>query len=408
MKFMDYNDIAKITGRKDTIYVSEPFELMKGVKPVFVDKHFGDIRKKFIIKIKNPSYEVFRTDWLEYDDESDEEDIRAEYNYQYGAEYNFYELVYIKLKKGNTYLFTDHYKPIFAYDPDIKETYPDDMYRSKELLEKLENTIQEHVKWIREGKYKEEVIDQIPYFMKTGTINRADYWRIITGKHKNAPFEDFQFPDRERFIKLAETEDLSDTKERIYGMSANIFFECCYAGYKKNPKEYKNVENMTPIKAYKRFADGRDEGLTEIENMNSTEAWNNWYENRPQGGHPWEVGAGGNSTHLDLFVYKERDDEGYYFIVAGRAVGRFVEAINFYLAIRDLGYPVVLRDADLFLKRLKGEETIGVVPNGTIPRYCESMFPEEEIHAFMNLYDDELEILPYVKWHEIPIPELEN
>ena len=51
MNIIDYNDIAKITGRKDTVYVSEAFELMKGVKPVFVDKHFGDIRKKFIIKI---------------------------------------------------------------------------------------------------------------------------------------------------------------------------------------------------------------------------------------------------------------------------------------------------------------------------------------------------------------------
>ena len=408
MNIIVYNDIAKITGRKDTVYVSEAFELMKGVKPVFVDKHFGDIRKKFIIKIKNPSYEVFRADWLEYDSDSDEEEIRAEYNYQYGAEYNFYELTYIKHKKGNTYLFTDYYKPIFAYEPDREPTYPDDMYNSKELLEKLENTIQEHVEWIREGKYKEEIIDQIPYFMKTGTINRADYWRVITGKPKDAAFEDFQFPERERFIKLAETEDLTETKKRIYGMSANIFFQSCYAGYKKNPEEYKNVDKMTPVEAYKRFADGRDEGLTEIEDMNSTEYWNNWYNNRPQGGHPWEVGAGGNSTHLDLFVYRERGETGYYFVVAGRAIGRFIEAINFYLAIRDLGYPVVLRDADLFLKRLKGEEIIGIVPGDVVPRYCESLFPEEEIHAFMHLYDDELEALPYIKWHEIPIPELEN
>ena len=408
MKFMDYNDIALITGRKDTVYVEKPFELMKNVKPCFVDEHFGDIRKKFIIKIKNPSYKVFRADWLEYDSDSDEEDIRAEYDYQYGTEYNFYELIYIKHKRGNTYLFTDYYKPIFAYEPDTEPTYPNDMYHSKELLEKLENTIQQHVEWIREGKYKEEIIDQIPYYMKTGTINRADYWRVIEGKHKDAPFEDFQFPERERFIKLAETEDLTNTKDRIYGMSANVFFQCCYAGYKKNLTEYKNVENMTPIEAYKRFADGRDEGLTKIEDMDSTESWNNWYENRPQGGHPWEIGAGGNLTHLDLFVYRERGETGYYFVVAGRAVGRFVEAINFYLAIRDLGYPVVLRDADFFLKRLKGEETIGIVDKDTTPKYCESLFPGEEIHSFKHLYYDELDALPYIKWHEIPIPELEN
>ena len=35
---------------RNTSYLAEPFEIMKGIKPYSVDEHFGDIRKSIIIK----------------------------------------------------------------------------------------------------------------------------------------------------------------------------------------------------------------------------------------------------------------------------------------------------------------------------------------------------------------------
>ena len=70
--------------------------------------------------------------------------------------------------------------------------------------------------------------------------------------------------------------------------------------------------------------------------------------------------------------------------------------------------PVVLNDSSLLLARLKGEENLGIVPRGIIPRYCEGRFPNEEIHSFMNVYEDEEAIVPYVKWQVVDIPKVEN
>ena len=35
---------------RNTSYLAEPFNLMKNIKPCFIDEHFGDIKKRIIIK----------------------------------------------------------------------------------------------------------------------------------------------------------------------------------------------------------------------------------------------------------------------------------------------------------------------------------------------------------------------
>lgn len=82
---------------------------------------------------------------------------------------------------------------------------------------------------------------------------------------------------------------------------------------------------------------------------------------------------------------------GYYFSVAGKSWNRSVEAVNFYVAIHDAGFPVVLCDADEILKRFQGRDLIGIVPRDTVPKYCESLFPEKygKILDFMHVYDED-------------------
>ena len=388
---------------RNTSYLAEPFEIMKGIKPYSVDEHFGDIRKSIIIKIENPSYEEFRDRYLEFD-EAPEEEIRAEYDYEYPSKFTFYELYYIEQKNGNRFLMKEGGSGMIAYQIDHESNvFIESRAGFKTVLEKLEACIEQHIKLIKDGSYEKEIIDQMPYYMKTGTINRAIVWKVLNDKPLDSDYAEFDFPDRKRFIKKAEASDLSKTTERLEEMSAALFFKCCYAGYTKNNYD---VKNKTPKEAYERFADGRDDGLTKIDEE-STEAFKNWYEDKTRfGGHPWEVCRGGNSTHVSLYIHK--DKEGYYFVVDGRAESRFVEAINFYMAISDMKLPVVLNDSNLLLTRLKGEENIGIVPRGVIPRYCESRFPNEEIFTFMNIYQDEEAIVPYVKWQKVAMPELES
>ena len=390
---------------RNTAYLAEPFKLMESIKPYSIDEFFGDVRKRIIIKIENPTFEEYRKRYLEFDEAPDDE-IKAEYDYEYPGKFTFYELYYIEQKNGSRFLTKEGDGGMVAYQVGHEPTvFIESRNRYKEILAKLETCIEQHVQLIREGSYQKEIIDELPYYMKTGTINRAVSWKVLNDKPLDGEYDEFDFPDKERFMKLAEASDLSKTTERLEEMTAELFFKCCYAGYEKNSYD---VKDLTTKEAYDKFADGRDGGLMEIDDK-SPEAFRNWYDDDNRyGSHPWEVCRGGNSTHVSLYAYKDRQKGDYYFVVDGRAESRFIEAINFYLAIRDMNLPVVLNDSNLLLSRLKGEENIGVVPRGIIPRYCESRFPDEEIRSFMNIYADEEAIVPYVKWQKVPMPELQD
>ena len=405
MEKLTTRDMDYLFMDRNTSCLAEPLDLMKNIKPYFIDEHFGDIKKRIIIKIENPSFEDYRERYLEFDEAPDDE-IRAEYDYEYPGKYTFYELYYIEQKNGSRFLTKEGGSGMVAYQAGHESNvFIESRKKYKEIFAKLESCIEQHVELIRSGKYKKEIIDELPYYMKTGTINRAVAWKALHGKPLDSDYDEFDFPDMKRFMELAKANDLSKTSERLEEMTADLFFKCCYAGYEKNGYD---IKGLTPKEAYEKYADGRDSGLMEIAEE-SPEAFRDWYDDTNRyGGHPWEVCRGGNSTHVSLYVYKDRQKGDYYFVVDGRSESRFIEAINFYLAIRDMNLPVVLNDSGLFLARLKGEENLGIVPRGIIPRYCEGRFPDQKIYSFLNIYEDEEAIVPYVKWQVEDIPEVQN
>ena len=175
-------------------------------------------------------------------------------------------------------------------------------------------------------------------------------------------------------------------------------FQCCKAGYSAN--NYKGCQNLSGKKLYIKHADGRDEGLCDIDE-NSSEAFLHWYDTREHGGHPWEVCRGGNSTHVSLFIWKT--ENGFFFEVDGKSWTRSIEAIKFYLAIYNMGMPVRILDGKKLAARLTGEDKIGIVPEGIFPRYCHSHFPNEDLLDFMNLpYENREQIAEKCNWYEIP------
>ena len=59
-------------------------------------------------------------------------------------------------------------------------------------------------------------------------------------------------------------------------------------------------------------------------------------------------------------------------------------------------------DAKELVARLKGEERIGIVPEGVIPMYCSSWFPDEGIIDFMNLpYERRDEVVAHTTWQQL-------
>ena len=137
----------------------------------------------------------------------------------------------------------------------------------------------------------------------------------------------------------------------------------------------------------------------------SEEEFVQWLNNKTHHGHPWEVCRGGNSTHISLYV--RHYDDGFKLVLSGSALTRTIETVKFYLAIRKAGYPVSLVDGHTLVSRLLETERIGIVPEGVIPSYCESLFPNEHIIDFMNLPSENRQLVAdHCVWQDIEPVEL--
>ena len=170
-------------------------------------------------------------------------------------------------------------------------------------------------------------------------------------------------------------------------------------------KKVKLVDKLTAKELYLMHADGRDEGLRDIDS-NSPTAFSEWYECSRKGiGHPWEVCRGGNSTHISLYVRKNGNE--YSLKLAGSSYGRSVETIKFFLALVRNNIPVSLYEGEELAARVRADDKIGIVPDGVMPFYCSSYFPDDEnISDYMNieLYEDKerwKKVIENVIWQEI-------
>ena len=65
--------------------------------------------------------------------------------------------------------------------------------------------------------------------------------------------------------------------------------------------------------------------------------------------------------------------------------------------------PVKINKGKRLAERLLGKNKVGIVPEGVFPRYCESLFPGEEILDFINLpYENREQLAAKCNWYAIP------
>lgn len=270
-----------------------------------------------------------------------------------------------------------------------------------EFVAWLVDGIRECIEMLRAGTYNDFVCENLPPQHRTGTIRRKDYWGVWPDARDDF-FKNISSADVAEFIEKATSQEKNQEKSvgRLPSMTANDFFRFCAMGYAEN--KYKGCDK-TPKEQYYLHADGRDNGLQDID-ADDPKAFHEWLHNREQfGGHPWEVCRGGNSTHIDLRVME--DEHGYFLYLAGDAWNRTIETVKFYLALTRVNIPVYLAEAQMLADRLDEKELIGIVPEGVPPAYCESWFPNEHIIDYMNLPDEDREkFLPFCNWYdEVPV-----
>ena len=371
--------------------LDEVFELLKQVTPRIVsDRPVWNLW----FKVDRGPIEDFGNfdEWLEAGDVDSREEFEDWWLSTFPAGTVWYEfqalddaeIGYRAIDVGNRF--------VIEWDSRKKKGFENDI---SEFAEWIRDGVKACIDGIRNGTYNVMIERELPPQHKTGTITRRQLWDVFPDLRTNF-FADISKADADAFLQIVETQPQTNSENvgRMLGFTANDFFECCAIGYKAIGFD---VDGLTPKEQYQKFADGRDEGLSEIA-PNSADAFREWYNDRHRfGGHPWEVCRGGNSTHIDLFA--SLDDGGAYLRVAGSAVGRTIEAVKFFLALHGAGKPVLIQDAHELAARLNGTEKIGVVPEGVFPRYCSSMFPGEKVIAFMNLPNEKRdEVARYCVW----------
>lgn len=271
-----------------------------------------------------------------------------------------------------------HHKFVIEQDAHKERGEENDI---SDFVQWLLDAVKEAVADLEAGTYNDIVNRTLPPKHRTGTVLRKYEWEVWPNSRETM-LGDLTEEQLAELIKYAD-ESLTHGKALLSTMTANDFFRFCAMGYKAN--NYKGTEK-SPREQYYLHADGRDDGLRDID-PDSPDAFAEWYNTRNKSGHPWEVCRGGNSTHVSLYVHQA--DGGWYLSIAGSAWTRSLESMKFFLALHQAGIPVCVSEAETLKKRVLGEEKIGIVPSGVFPAYCNSFFPGEDVIDFMNLPYDE-------------------
>lgn len=392
---IDYQEILNCFIYDDKTYedIHELFENLKKIKPTstgYIWRLWLPVKRGKLEEFANPNDK----DDLEYYRAENRKELERIWKTLYPYEIMWYRFSAIDDAKVDD-------RRIYLGDKQIitlnkRKTEKVQIKDISELTGWLLEVVKEVIAELEAGTYNERVRKELPLEHRTGDIPRKDYFNLFPDRRERF-LNGLTKSEIEEFVEYANSqpEDSEDMDGHLLTVTTNDFFNACAIAYKAN--NYKDC-SRTPIEQYKGNSDGRDEGLTELD-PDSAEAFEHWIEWDQYGGHPWEIYPGGSVTHIDLEVV--RDSQGYFFSLAGSSESRCIETIRIYLALKRYDIPVFLWDAKILVDRLLETDLIGIVPQGVFPAHCEFMFPDEDIHTFMNLpYEqDEIEkMLPFIYW----------
>ena len=394
IKYHHY-DNAVAYDEKSYALLDELFELLKKIKPE------KESVWKLWLRADRGTIEDFGDyeEMLDCGEVENYEDFEERWKTEYPDEVEWYEFQAVNNEEINYRAIIVHHR--FVIELDGRKPKGGYEHNICEFSQWLLDATKEVVAELEAGTYNDRLQSELPVGHRTGTLLRK-YEMEIWPHVKEEIIGDLTEADLQEFIACAE-EELTDKSRLLKQMTANDFFRFCAMGYTAN--NYDGCDK-SPKEQYLLHADGRDEGLRDID-PDSPEAYAEWYHHRQRGGHPWEVCRGGNSTHVALYVYDEED--GWSLNIAGSAWTRCREAMKFFLTLYRAGLPVTIRQAPLLKARVRGEEKVGVVPQGVIPAYCHERFPGEDVFDFMNLPYDQLDrdwIAAHCVWQPIAHVEL--
>jgi hypothetical protein len=194
-------------------------------------------------------------------------------------------------------------------------------------------------------------------------------------------------------------------------MTATDYFRYCRIAYIAGKRSDDSInESLSGHEMYRRYADGRHEGLRDIAS-DSVQEFADWIDRthpkRTVGGHPWEIKRGGNTTHIDMTVSRPSPyrKEGFKVELRAEATGRLAEAVRMLLAIREAGLPISIADPEAVRKRLLAQDNIGIIPSYCLRHRANQHFPATGDVFDVVHYDDlgrfKRRITPFITWEPL-------
>jgi hypothetical protein len=196
-------------------------------------------------------------------------------------------------------------------------------------------------------------------------------------------------------------------------MTAADYFQYCRIAYLAAKRKEETVDaSLSGRDLYARYADGRHEGLLDID-PGSAQEFGDWIDGvhpkKGGGGHPWEIKRGGNTTHIDLSVFRPSPyrKEGFKVELRGESIGRLVETMRMFLAIHEAGLPISIANSEGVRKRLLAQDNIGIIPAYASPHRANQHFKEHEDVFDVMHYDDlgrfKRRLRPFIRWEPLLI-----
>lgn len=259
--------------------------------------------------------------------------------------------------------------------------------------------------WV--GAYK-QCHEQLPLKYRKGIVPTS-----MVAHH----FPEFNFLPKQlgkthtkKMIAIIEKGELRSYEAGVVDkMTANDFFEYCKIAYVAVAKAKKTDE---AVELYRRFADGRHEGLLDIDPASEKEfaAWiDNAHPKRTTGGHPWEILRGGNTSNVQLRVSRPLsfDINRFKIEVYPTGLSRLAEAIKIFLAIYKVRKPITIPKPNTIREQLLLLDNIGIMPDyGSLHRANQTFEETANVHEVMHLSEIKRhlsKIKPFIVWEPLPV-----
>lgn len=268
----------------------------------------------------------------------------------------------------------------------------------------------EHVRadWIKASR---RVQKEYPLNCRYGTVPGCIVKKFLPDVYNLA--NELGRTKTKKIICLIEDGIFSKDEKIIAGsMTADKFFQYCKLAYIAGARKEDHVDSsLSGREMYKLYADGRHEGLLDIA-PDSEREFADWIDGahpkKTGGGHPWEIKRGGNTTHIDLSVFRTRYGKVDFIVqLRGESLGRMAETLKMLLAIYDAGLPIAITNPEAVRKRLIGQDNIGIVPEYcTLHRANQHFLPPEDVFDVVH-YEDlgraKKSMAPFIRWEQLPI-----